>query len=534
MKYSNEVSRIRREMAKKSLYAFAKTYLSDHIKHMTSKEHHEIYKELEYAMVHRGTKIAIGGPRGFAKSELANMVYPLYCIVFKIESYIVILSATSAQASVFLQNIRQQLEQNKKLLEDFPELTGPRPSPWTKTEIQTPTGVRILALGVGQHIRGRKHGNHRPSLTIADDVENRLNTATPEQREKIKAWYTQDILGAGDEKTTHVFLGTVPHSSCLLAEILSPDVHQSWKKMRYRIIISEPNRQDLWEQCMKIYYGREKYENAVGFEAAKKFYESRRQEMDEGAVVLWPERWIYFNLRIQREENPLAFAAELQCEPLDPRTSIFNPDEYHSWDAEHKSPDLLIKSQDNQMDIFGGCDPSCGTDAKTGDPASISVVGRAANGTLYVLDSYSGYHTSDELIEMILAYHQKYKFKRFAIETNQAQIVIGQQLVERARQRSIQIPVEYLTNTANKIARIQRLQPLLKCGTIQICRNHQTLIDQMRYFPKGRHDDALDSLEMAIRVAEKSREARVIIVGGRGRGWGDDDYGPFNRAMRGR
>src|SRR3989338_4001375 len=173
--FSNEVSKVRREMAKKSLFAFAKVYLPDHVNHISAKEHHEIYRELEDALVHRGKKISVAGPRGFGKSELVDMVYVLYCIVFQVEHFIVLLSATSAQAAVFVQNIQQKLE-SKKLLEDFPELAGPRPSPWTKTELQTPTGVRILALGVGQHIRGRKYGKHRPSLVVADDVENRLNT----------------------------------------------------------------------------------------------------------------------------------------------------------------------------------------------------------------------------------------------------------------------------------------------------------------------------------------------------------------------
>jgi phage terminase large subunit-like protein len=50
------------------------------------------------------------------------------------------------------------------------------------------------------------------------------------------------------------------------------------------------------------------------------------------------------------------------------------------------------------------------------------------------------------------------------------------------------------------------LQPLVKNATIQFSKKHQTLLDQMKYFPKGAHDDGLDALQMAVELAQKATD----------------------------
>ncbi len=46
-----------------------------------------------------------------------------------------------------------------------------------------------------------------------------------------------------------------------------------------------------------------------------------------------------------------------------------------------------------------------------------------------------------------------------------------------------------------------------------MCRKHTLLIEQCRFFPKGKHDDGPDALEMAVRMAgEGSREPRIHVI----------------------
>ena len=118
---NHEARTLRRHIAEQSLWAFAKMYLAEHLKHEPSVAHHEIYVLLKEILERRGKRIAIAAPRGFGKSTLVTLLYVLYCIAFQQEKFVVLLSSTSAQAAQLLENIRRELETNRKLLGDFQE-----------------------------------------------------------------------------------------------------------------------------------------------------------------------------------------------------------------------------------------------------------------------------------------------------------------------------------------------------------------------------------------------------------------------------
>ncbi len=52
-----------------------------------------------------------------------------------------------------------------------------------------------------------------------------------------------------------------------------------------------------------------------------------------------------------------------------------------------------------------------------------------------------------------------------------------------------------------KLGRIQRLQPLISSGALRFSRRQVTLLEQLRQFPMGAHDDGPDALEMAVSAA---------------------------------
>lgn len=525
---SNEVSKLRREVASKSIVNFMRTYLPDHLKYQPSEAHHEIYELLEKALSRRGQRIALAAPRGFGKSTLVSLAYLLYCIAYGHEKFIVVLSATSSQAIQLHEIVRKELETNELLLLDFPELRGKRPSPWTQSEIETPNGVRLLALGRGQHIRGRKFGKHRPTLILVDDVETRQNCENSDMRDKIKSWYFQDILKAGSESTNFFFVGTLVHASCLLSELLDPEKNLLWMKKRYQAIIHEPVRGEMWAQWSQIYNSHEEYNGKRGPESARQFYEANRTVMDEGVVLLWPERYNYYDLRLELENDPIGYYSELQNAPINPKTCLFDIDECHYWDTTWKNLAQFRAAFGDRLEFFGGCDLAVGNDASSGDYTAITVLARdKKENVLYVVEVHANRHKVHETIELILALHQKYNFRQFGIETNGFQVLGAENLAKQSRQRGVHLPITELKNTTNKVARIQRLQPRAKTAMLQFY-HHVALMDQVQYFPKGKYDDILDSLEMAVQVAEKPLTCTVSIVGGDG---GDDWWGDYSRNL---
>ena len=86
----------------------------------------------------------------------------LWSLVFGLEPFVVLVSNTGDQATDLLAAVKNELESNAQLLADFPEATEPpqaKPGParWRRTEIITRNGMRVITLGAGQRIRGRRH-----------------------------------------------------------------------------------------------------------------------------------------------------------------------------------------------------------------------------------------------------------------------------------------------------------------------------------------------------------------------------------------
>ena len=65
------------------------------------------------------------------------------------------------------------------------------------------------------------------------------------------------------------------------------------------------------------------------------------------------------------------------------------------------------------------------------------------------------------------------------------------------------LPLYTINNTVNKLVRIRRLTPHLAAGRIRFKGDSpgaRLLVEQLRDFPNGDHDDGPDALEMALRV----------------------------------
>jgi predicted phage terminase large subunit-like protein len=122
-------------------------------------------------------------------------------------------------------------------------------------------------------------------------------------------------------------------------------------------------------------------------------------------------------------------------------------------------------------------------------------------GIFYVLEVDVDRRRPSETIERIIDYAKKYEVIKVGVEVNQFQVLMADDLRRRADEENIRMPMARVTNTSNKRMRIESLQPLFESERIQISRKHYALIEELQYFPKGKHDDALDALEIAIRTA---------------------------------
>ena len=125
------------------------------------------------------------------------------------------------------------------------------------------------------------------------------------------------------------------------------------------------------------------------------------------------------------------------------------------------------------------------------------------DGTLYV-DADLEVRNISVIMETALELNQRFRPDGFAVETNQFQELLAMELERVSRERQMFLPLHTIDNRVPKIVRIRRLSSLLAQGRLRFKADSpgaRLLVQQLRDFPHGDHDDGPDSLEMAIRLA---------------------------------
>jgi predicted phage terminase large subunit-like protein len=216
-----------------------------------------------------------------------------------------------------------------------------------------------------------------------------------------------------------------------------------------------------------------------------------------GTEVLWPGNKSYYDLMVMREqEGSLSFDSEMQNEPINSRDCLFNTDDFHYWDEKYPDEAALIKSIGSPQ-FYAACDPSLGKSKTHGDFSAIIVgVYDSPQQILYVLDVDMERRQPENLMETILGYVKCRKIQGVIFESNGFQQMLVDELRNRASQHQLSLNLTPVENHGDKLSRIQALEPFLKTGKIQFSRKHRALIEQLKYFPKGMHDDGPDALEM--------------------------------------
>jgi hypothetical protein len=207
----------------------AKTLLPERFSLPFSSLHDEILRIADDNSIQRA---AIAAPRGFGKTSLMNIAYPIKKILFREKNFIVPVSNTASQALLQSENIKRELLHNREIVSLF----GPMKSETFSKEMWvTSSGIMVLPRGAGQQIRGILHDRHRPDLIILDDIEDAEAVRNEELRKKLKEWFFADVVNSVNRSSNDwkiVIIGTILHEDSLLANLLEDE---SWYSVQLSI-----------------------------------------------------------------------------------------------------------------------------------------------------------------------------------------------------------------------------------------------------------------------------------------------------------
>lgn len=476
---------------------FGLTYFPEYFTLQVPEVHKAIYSDLKSIIESKdGIHYAAALPRGYAKTTILDFLFPLYCICFKLKRFIVIISSSQDLADSFLSNIKDELEFNELLVEDFGCLKG---DTWNAQDIITSTGIEVRTAGSGSKVRGLKNGAHRPDLVIMDDLENDEGVRSPEQRKKLKDWFWKAISKVGTKFTDFIFLGTILHFDSLLVDVLNNPAYQS---KIYSAVISFSKDQDHWAMWESILTDMS---NKNRLADAKDYFLNHKSTMLEGTKVLWEAKYNYYDLMVMKvTEGEASFNTEMQNNPVNPETTIFN----EAWFKYFTMED--IKKEKKQIDLYAAVDASMGK-KNTADYSAIIVLGKnRVSGQMYCLEADLKKRHPDAIIEdvadILLKWQEYFNtgFECLGVEDTAFQSYFKDNLVKALMKKDIYVNVQGLHSQVDKQLRIEKLQPDIKNGYIKFMIDQKLLLDQLKQFPLAPYDDGPDALEMCRRIVGRS------------------------------
>lgn len=231
--------------------------------------HLDAYRRAESWALPRSSLHVDVAPRGSAKTVLYTLPLPLWAVALGHRNYFLYFSYTDGQAIGQLANLRMELDTNRALLADFPEL-APRRVRGARNNAKTVTnsGATVEAAGLGSTTLGKRAGEHRPDLVILDDVQP-LTDNTPKEKAKIESRLINEVLPMGERDTVFQLAGTTTMYGCLMHEAVRAARGEAtapwiaahdWRAHHWPAILDEgtPAERSWWPRARSLAWLRRK------------------------------------------------------------------------------------------------------------------------------------------------------------------------------------------------------------------------------------------------------------------------------------
>ena len=172
--------------------------------------------------------VAVGAPRGHAKSTAGTLAYGLAELLFRSSRFALIVSDTEAQAAMFLGAMKAEITENEDLIELFGISKNEKKEVKLIKDTETDIIVefsdghtfRVIAKGAEQKLRGLNWNGTRPDLLLVDDLENDELVMNQDRREKLRRWFMGALMPCMSPKGKLRMWGTVLHFDSQLNRLL--------------------------------------------------------------------------------------------------------------------------------------------------------------------------------------------------------------------------------------------------------------------------------------------------------------------------
>jgi predicted phage terminase large subunit-like protein len=441
---------------------FVETYLLDSYEHPqpTPQLHREIWK----LFTSRHDHVAIAAPRGHAKTTAGTHAYGLASLLFGEQDFALLVGSTERMAVQLLSNMRLALTENEGIIQDF-GVTVIRDN---ETELVARVGGReccIIAKGSGQKVRGTLWRQKRPGLVLMDDMEDDEQVMNSDRREKMRDWIMEALMACGNDWCLYRMLGTILHSDSALERFLNDD---AWYTRRFRA----------------------------------------HESFDDFSNILWPEKFPSTRLRDIRQRyinqgNPSGYSQEYLSQPIADTDAYFRRADFIP---------MVERDFRQPKKYYGGVDFAI-SQSEHADQTAFTIGGVCPENFLHIVDCRAGRWDPLVQIETWFSLQERYKPEFWVVEAGQIEKALGPFLRQEMIKRGVYMDIIALVPTKDKPSRAKSIQLRMRAGGCRFDAEaewFEGLRMQMLEFPRGGHDDMVDSMAYLGLALDKTQVAATV------------------------
>lgn len=360
----------------------------------------------------------IVAPREHAKSTAFTHDYTLAAALFRVTTFIVIVSATEDLAINHLGDIAKELSENADLKAEFGIVNLPIDA---KTEIVARFDdgyeCRIIVKGSGQKMRGLKWRGKRPGLIICDDLEEDEQVENADRRRKFRQWFFRALkpsLRKGGKIRIH---GTILHEDALLSRLVRD---RTWKVLFYKAHAS----------------------------------------FDDFTDLLWPDRFNEARLRTIRQsfieqQDAAGYSQEYLNDPFDNSEAYLRRDDFLPMkERDYEAPKKIVAGADFAV-----------SKADRANRTSFTVAGRCPDNLLHFTDQHVGRWDTTEWIEVMFTIQRRWNPDYFFVEDGVIWKAISPTLYKEMQKRNCWINCYAIPSTKDKATRGRPFQRRMRAGS---------------------------------------------------------------------
>jgi len=434
--------------------------------------------------------VAIAAPRGHAKSTAVTLGYGLATLLFRERKFMLLVSDTESQASLFLGTFKQELQDNNELIDLFRIKRSENglvkfiKDSETDVIVECEDGhkFRIIAKGAEQKLRGLIWNGSRPDIIMCDDMENDELVMNKERRDKMRRWFKGALLPCRADSGIVRIVGTILHNDSLLERLM-------------------PNDSDKRTQRV----GLKTFSTMKGMWKAVKY----RAHNEDFSELLWVSKKSAAEFKMLYEEavkdgTTDIYSQEYLNVPLDESVTFFKRADF-----------LAVREEDTKLKLHYYITVDLAiSESEKADYSVFIIAGVDENKIIHVVDVIRERMDGREIVDTLLSLHRIYEPEAIGIEDMQVSKSIGPFLREEMVKTNTYLSLLPLKHGGkDKTSRARSVQARMRAHGIKFNKEgdwYPIFENECLTFPRGKHDDQVDAFAYLGMMLDKLIEAPTI------------------------